>query len=185
MSYCWKCGKPLPEGANFCIYCGAPVKTEETEQDKKEETKAETKHGLYYDPGKKAEKKPAETQAVLSDRKSTAKEETVREFKLPKTSEEKPVKTRKTSRKKATNTVAAPVKEKKTAAKKETVKEEKVKKTEETAKRQQKAEKEARKAAQAERKAAKKARKRERRPGKKRRRKNLSLAGSSDLSAML
>ncbi|MBQ1521255.1 MAG: zinc-ribbon domain-containing protein, partial [Erysipelotrichaceae bacterium] len=25
MSYCWKCGKPLPEGANFCIYCGAPV----------------------------------------------------------------------------------------------------------------------------------------------------------------
>jgi hypothetical protein len=171
MSYCWKCGKPLPEGANFCIYCGAPVKTEETEQDKKEETKAETKHGLYYDPGKKAEKKPAETQAVLSDRKSTAKEETVREFKLPKTSEEKPVKTRKTSRKKATNTVAAPVKEKKTAAKKETVKEEKGKKTEETAKRQRKAEKEARKAAQAERKAAKKARKREKKARKKEKKK--------------
>lgn len=94
MSYCWKCGKPLPEGANFCIYCGAPVKTEETEQDKKEETKAEVKKGLYYDPNKKAEKKPAEAQAVLNDRKAAAKEETVREFKLPKAAEEKPVKTK-------------------------------------------------------------------------------------------
>ena len=72
MAYCWKCGKPLPEDAKFCIYCGAPVKIPETDNI---EIKPEKKQGLYYDP-------------------SAAKKEEKVEYKFPETAEEKPVKTK-------------------------------------------------------------------------------------------
>ena len=77
MAYCWKCGKPLPEDAKFCIYCGAPVKIPETDNI---EIKPEKKQGLYYD-------------------QSAAKKEEKVEYKFPETAEEKPIKAKKSSRK--------------------------------------------------------------------------------------
>ena len=167
MAYCWKCGKPLPEDAKFCIYCGAPVKIPETDNI---EIKPEKKQGLYYDP-------------------SAAKKEEKVEYKFPETAEEKPVKTKKSSRKKkteTTETAVKPVKEKKTAARKESVKGDTAKatvkesrpakqKAENTVKEDKKARKEAQKAAKAEEKAAKKARKREKKALKKEKKKKSFL----------
>ena len=130
MAYCWKCGKPLPEGAKFCIYCGAEVKTvepgeQETTGITTEENKEPAeKQGLYYNP-KPAEKQPAaepdskpaetkkttrkkktqseETQDLYYDPDAMKTEEKKTEYKLSEETETKPQNTRKTARKKETS----------------------------------------------------------------------------------
>ncbi|MBQ3376447.1 MAG: zinc-ribbon domain-containing protein [Erysipelotrichaceae bacterium] len=130
MAYCWKCGKPLPEGAKFCIYCGAEVKTVEPDEQEttgittEENKEPAEKQGLYYNP-KPAEKQPAaepdskpaetkkttrkkktqseETQDLYYDPDAMKTEEKKTEYKLPEETETKPQKTRKTARKKETS----------------------------------------------------------------------------------
>ena len=166
MAYCWKCGKPLPEDAKFCIYCGAPVMTVDITENKAEEKKSEVKQGLYYNPrataGKK-EGKPDESQSVSSARNSPEKEEL--KYRLPETTDEKTVKPKKSSRKKKTepaDPAVNPVKESRPAERK-------------TRKETVNTVKEDKKARKAAKKAAKKARKRERKALKKEKKKKSFL----------
>ncbi|MBQ2685254.1 MAG: zinc-ribbon domain-containing protein [Erysipelotrichaceae bacterium] len=73
MLYCTKCGKPLEDNANFCMYCGAPVNRANIETKPQAEEPAVSSEKGTENQGIKLVRKKTETEPVTEEKKTVKK----------------------------------------------------------------------------------------------------------------